>query len=99
MHAVLYLMMALIPALGVLALQSKGKAVDFLGFHLPILLDEDKWLPYALPIRNFHELAGDILIGLILLHAAAAIMHHLFWRDDALRRMLPGFEHNMKEHQ
>jgi cytochrome b561 len=98
-HAVLYLMRSFIPVLGVLALQSKGKAVDFFGHALPVLLDEDKWLPYALRIRNFHELAGDILIGLILFHVAAALLHHLFRRDDTLRRMLPGFEHNMKEKQ
>ena len=99
MHAVLYAMMAFIPVLGVLALQSKGKLVSFLGYSLPALLDEDKWLPYALRIRNFHELLGDILIGLILFHVAAALLHHLFWRDDTLLRMLPGFNHNMKENQ
>lgn len=98
-HAVLYGMMAFIPVLGVLALQSKGKAVSFLGFHLPVLLNEDKWLPFALRIRNFHELAGDILIGLILFHVAAAVLHHLFWRDDTLMRMLPGFKHDTKENQ
>ena len=89
MHATLYILMAAIPLLGVLALQSKGKPVDFFGHGLPVLLGEDQGLPYSLILRNFHEWAGDLLIGLILLHLAIALLHHYLWRDDALMRMMP----------
>ena len=88
-HLLLYFMIATIPLLGVLALQSKGKQVDFLGMPLPVLLGEDIGLPYSLTIRSYHELFGNILIGLILFHMLAALIHHLFRRDSTLVRMLP----------
>ena len=88
-HFALYFMMVATPLLGILSLQSKGKAVVLFGFPLPVFVDQDKWLSYALSIKNYHELLGNILIGLIVLHVASAIMHHMLRRDDTLRRILP----------
>lgn len=88
-HVALYVLMLGLPLLGILARQSKGKPVDFFGHALPILLDEDKGLPYALSIRNAHEYLGNVLIGLVAIHAAAAIFHHVIRQDDTLKRMLP----------
>lgn len=88
-HFALYFMMVATPLLGILSLQSKGKAVALFGLSLPAFVDEDQWLSYALSIKNYHELLGNILIGLIALHVASAIMHHVLRRDDTLRRMLP----------
>jgi cytochrome b561 len=31
------------------------------------------------------------MLGLVIIHAAAAIKHHYVDRDDVLRRMLPRF--------
>jgi cytochrome b561 len=36
-----------------------------------------------------HETVGLLLLGLIALHAAAALYHHLWRRDDTLEAMLP----------
>lgn len=36
-----------------------------------------------------HEIAAFAAIGLLLLHVAAALKHHLISRDDVLARMLP----------
>ena len=88
-HFFLYLMMVVLPLLGILAMQSKGNVVNFFGLSLPVLLSEDTGLPYALSIRNYHELLGNVLIGLIALHVASAVLHHALRQDDTLRRMLP----------
>ena len=42
------------------------------------------------PITHWHGLAANILLGLALFHAAAALVHHYLWHDAVLKRMLPG---------
>jgi cytochrome b561 len=39
--------------------------------------------------KSVHRAMGYALIGLLALHLAAALKHHLFDRDDVLARMLP----------
>jgi len=46
-------------------------------------------LAWRRPITRWHGLAGNILLGLALFHAAAALVHHYLWHDRVLRRMLP----------
>lgn len=41
-------------------------------------------------IKELHEIGGKVGCGLIGLHAAAALFHHYWLKDDTLRRMLPG---------
>ena len=88
-HYALYGLMIVTPLLGFLALQSKGKAITFLGYILPNLLNEDTWLHYALTLKDNHELLGNVFIWLIALHIASAVWHHVFRHDDTLKRMLP----------
>ncbi len=41
------------------------------------------------PITHWHGLAANILLGLALFHAAAALVHHYLWKDGVLGRMVP----------
>ncbi len=41
------------------------------------------------PITHWHGLAANILLGLALFHAAAALVHSYLWKDGVLGRMLP----------
>lgn len=41
-----------------------------------------------LPPRQAHELAGTVLIGLLVAHIGAALYHHFVLRDETLRRMM-----------
>jgi cytochrome b561 len=41
-------------------------------------------------MKAVHETAAWLMAGLILLHVAAALRHHLWLRDTVLLRMLPG---------
>lgn len=88
MHAALYLLMIVLPLLGWLVLSAGGKPIPFFGLELPALIAENKG--NARQIKDLHEAiatAGYFLIGL---HAAAALFHHYWVRDNTLRRMLPG---------
>ncbi len=40
-------------------------------------------------VEEWHGLAANILLALAGLHAGAALLHHFFWKDTVLRRMLP----------
>lgn len=41
-------------------------------------------------LAAIHAYGAYVLIGLVAVHAAAALRHHVWLRDDILRRMIPG---------
>lgn len=88
-HAALYLLMALIPIIGLVYSVRRGQSFDFGLFSLPALQAPEP-REVTRPIREIHEWAAFALIGLAGLHAVAALWHHLIRKDDTLRRMLPG---------
>lgn len=87
MHVLLYAFLIAMPLLGWLALSADGKPIPFFGLQLPALVAPDKAL--ADLVEEIHETIGTIGYYLIGLHAAAALYHHYFLRDDTLLRMLP----------
>jgi cytochrome b561 len=70
---------------------AKGYTTVWFGvLPLPDLLEKNHDLAKAL--EEVHEILAFIIIGLVGLHAAAAIKHHFIDRDDVLARMLPGLK-------
>lgn len=59
----------------------------FDAFVIPNLLDADEATRDV--FRGLHGLLSNVLIGVVALHAAAAIGHHVLFRDNVLLRMLP----------
>lgn len=88
MHLALYAFLLAMPLLGWLTLSASGKPVPFFGLQLPPLLGADKALAGSL--KEIHETIGTIGYYLVGLHAAAALFHHYWTRDNTLLRMLPG---------
>lgn len=87
-HAGLYVLMALVPVIGVVYSIRRGQSFDFGLFTLqPFQAAEPRTV--TRPIREWHEWAAYALIGLAGLHAVAALWHHLIRKDDTLRLMLP----------
>lgn len=86
-HIALYALMIGMPLAGWLLLSAEGKAIPFFGLHLPALIDKSAYL--ADLIEEIHETGGTMGYFLIGLHAAAALYHHYFIRDNTLWRMLP----------
>ncbi|MEO7107180.1 MAG: cytochrome b [Rhodoferax sp.] len=87
-QAGLYVLMIGMPILGWLTLSASGKPIPFFFGQLPGLVNESKSV--AGWAKEIHETCGNIGYYLIGLHAAAALFHHYFVRDNTLRRMLPG---------
>ena len=86
-HLCFYGLMFALPISGWLMSSAAGIPVYFFGFRLPdfiaqneyrfqLLIDVHMWLSYA-------------LIGLIVVHASAALRHHFLSRDNTLRKILP----------
>ena len=87
MYLALYAFLIVMPILGWLTLSAKGRVIPFFGLELPALMGPDK--SWASWLEDLHETIGTIGYYLIGLHAAAALYHHYFRRDNTLLRMLP----------
>jgi cytochrome b561 len=86
-HLLLYVFMAATPLLGWALVSAEGKLPVWFGLTLPALMAPDQML--AERLEAWHETLGVAGYWLIGLHAAAALFHHYWLRDPALRRMLP----------
>jgi cytochrome b561 len=87
-HVMLYVLLLLIPVSGWLYSSSTGVQVVYLGMlPLPDLVPKDKAL--AGTLRLVHVALNTLLVGVVCLHAAAALKHHFMDRDTVLARMLP----------
>ncbi len=90
-HYGLYALMLAIPLSGWAAVSASTLGIPTLLFGavelptLPITPDRDTHEVW----QETHELLGNIMIGLLILHVLAALKHHFVDRDTVLRRMLP----------
>jgi cytochrome b561 len=87
MHGALYAFLIIMPMLGWITLSAGGKTIPWFGLELPALVGMDRDFSHA--VEEVHRTLGTIGYYLIGLHAAAALYHHYFIRDDTLLRMLP----------
>ena len=90
-HWALYALMIAVPISGWLMSSAKGFQTVWFGIvPLPDLLAKDAALGDLL--KEVHEALNLTMLGLVLLHAAAALKHHFLDHDDVLTRMLPALE-------
>lgn len=100
-HILLYAGMILMPLTGYLG---TGGPTDLWLFDLPAFKNTAlfqtvfvdglgiDWASFEPPLDAFHHfIGGKFLWILILLHAGAAIYHHLLMRDRTLARMVYGY--------
>lgn len=78
----------LMPISGIVASLFHGRAIDVFGWFTIPAQAELSWL--ASLGSGVHQYAGYGLIGLIALHAGAALKHHFYDADPTLQRMLRG---------
>ena len=87
-HHLLYILFFAAPLSGWLFSSAAGFPTVYLGvLQLPDLVGKNRELADALKV--LHRAVTWSLGGLALLHAAAAVKHHLVDRDDVLARMFP----------
>ena len=96
-HVLFYVLMVAIPLMGWATVSAAPLAVPTVWFglfewpHMPFLAD----LPRAEkrmieePLAVTHSLLAVAMLGLVALHAAAALKHQFRDTDDVLKRMLP----------
>ncbi len=90
-HLGLYILMFAMPITGWLMSSAAGFPVSIFGlFTIPNLVAPDK--EFGKNMNELHEALAWILIVLITLHVLAALLHHFYYRDNILRRMLPNFK-------
>ena len=87
-HALLYVLFFAAPLSGWLFSSAAGFQTVYLGvLPIPDLLGKNRELADVL--KAMHHWINYTLAALVVLHAAAALKHHLIDRDDVLVRMLP----------
>jgi cytochrome b561 len=84
-HLLMYGFLIGVPVVGWLMSNAHGAAVSIGSLQLPTLLARDHDL--ADTLGELHEAGAFAFMALIGLHAAAALWHHHFQKDDVLRSM------------
>jgi cytochrome b561 len=88
-HAMLYLLMLVIPLTGWLYSSAAGVPTVYLGVvPLPDLIERGAEAKDLL--KSVHAALNRVLLVLVVGHVLAALKHALIDRDETLARMLPG---------
>ena len=86
-HIGLYLLIMALLISGYLISTAKGKGIEvFNWFEIPALLPENS--DRGELAGKIHEYSATVLMLLVLVHASAALLHHFYWKDSTLKRML-----------
>lgn len=86
-HALLYIALAAIPVVGYALASARYGSVAIGPLRLPPIIPKDRDM--AEWLESLHGYAGWIFLGLIAVHAAAALFHHFVLKDGVLRSMQP----------
>ncbi len=87
-HHLLYVLMVLIPVVGIVARVWHGRPFDYGFFQLDFGVASNPAVYH--PAETVHQLLAYALFALAGLHAAGALYHHFIRRDGVLMRMMPG---------
>lgn len=89
-HIVIYAMVIAQPMFGVLMVTSQGQSFSFFGlFSIPAIVALGEELGSSL--GSLHAITGWwIVLGVLGVHIAGSLYHHLVRKDDVLKRMWRG---------
>jgi cytochrome b561 len=88
MHYVLYALLVAVPAVGIALQFAQGHSLPLFGLaeiRSPWLADK----AFAHSVKEVHEVLANLLLILAAFHMTAALLHHIVFGDNTLRRMLP----------
>ncbi len=86
-HSLLYVFLIVMPVSGFLATNAHGFPLKWFGL-IPVWSPIGKSPDIAWTLSGIHEWSSWILLALFVLHFGAALMHHVFHKDDTLYKML-----------
>lgn len=87
-HFILYAMMVIIPLSGWIMSSASRWPISFYGLFDVMKFAVSKDDTIVGISHEAHELLGYAMIGLLVLHVAAALRHHFVLKDGVMRRML-----------
>ena len=88
MHYVLYGLLVLVPLFGIALQFARGHSLPLFGLgEIPSPWVADK--AFAHSLKEVHEVLANLLVILAAFHMSAALVHHIVFGDNTLRRMLP----------
>lgn len=88
-HLGLYALLIAVPVVGIVVQFARGGSLPLFG----LAEIASPWAPdrtFAHNVKEVHELLAHSLLALAGLHAAAALVHHIVFKDRTLVKMLPG---------
>lgn len=88
-HIALYVLIVAVPLTGWAGTSACCAPVN-LFWTYPLTLPISGGMETGKQILGLHEIFALTLAGVVMVHIAAAIHHHVVKRDGTLRRMLPG---------
>ena len=86
-HMLIYLCLIAMPLLGWAQSSARARHFKLFGVPMPSLVGHNPDL--ADTLSAWHTQVGWVLLGLIGLHAIAALYHHYVLKDHVLKTMLP----------
>ncbi len=86
-HLVIYLLFIVLPVIGLLMMYNRGGPWIAFGIVMPYASDANFDLVDTL--KEYHVLLANTGYFVIGLHAAAALAHHYYFKDNTLLRMMP----------
>jgi cytochrome b561 len=92
-HLLLYLLIFIIPIIGVVTFVWHGRIFNFGFFQVNFAIKANRAV--FNPTEDIHGYLAYGLFALAGAHAFAALWHHFIRHDNVLRRMWPGLAKNM----
>ncbi|HGW6102945.1 TPA: cytochrome b561 [Citrobacter werkmanii] len=86
-HLVIYLLFISLPIIGLVMMYNRGNPWIAFGIVMPYAAKAN--LDLVEMLKSWHVTLANLGYFVIGLHAAAALMHHYFWKDNTLLRMMP----------
>ncbi len=86
-HALIYLLLFVIPIVGIVTFIWHGRVFDFGLFRVDFGVRSNRAIFH--PTEDIHGYLAYALFGLASLHMLAALWHHFIRKDDVLLRMWP----------
>ena len=86
-HLLLYVLVFVIPLVGIVTFVWHGRAFDFGLFRVDFGVRSNRAIFH--PTEDLHGYLAYTLFTLIGIHLAAALWHQFVWRDRLLQRMWP----------
>lgn len=86
-HLVIYLLFIALPVIGLVMMYNRGNPWVAFGIVMPHAAEAN--FERVDMLKSWHVTLANLGYFVIGLHAVAALIHHYFWKDNTLLRMMP----------